>query len=85
MSRNTFYVVKNNKDIKSLNILGNSFPYTAYADDVTFFLKNVGSISKLLNTISIFSTFSGLNVSLSKCEVARIGLLKGVKAESLWN
>ena len=31
-----FTIVKNNKDIKSLKILGNTFPYTAYADDTTF-------------------------------------------------
>ena len=34
-----FTIVKKNKDIKSLNILRNTFLYTAYADDVTFFLK----------------------------------------------
>ena len=31
------------------------------------------------NTISLFSSFSGLKRNLSKCEVARIGLLNGVK------
>ena len=69
----------NNEDIKSLKILGNTFLYTAYADDTTFFLKNLGSIKELLNTISLFSSFSGLKPNLSKCEVAGIGLLKGVK------
>ena len=79
MSRNTFYNFKNNKNIKSLKILGNTFLYTAYADDTTFFLKNLGSIKELLNTISLFSSFSGLKPNLSKCKVAGIGLLKGVK------
>ena len=51
-----FTIVKNNKDIKSLKILGNTFLYTAYADETTFFLKNW---VKLLNTISLFSLFSG--------------------------
>ena len=37
-------VVKNNKDIKSLSILGKTFLYTAYADDATLFFKNLGSI-----------------------------------------
>ena len=74
-----FTIVKNNKDIKSLKILGNTFLYTAYADDTTFFLKNLGSIKELLNTISLFSSFSGLKPNLSKCKVAGIGLLKGVK------
>ena len=74
-----FTIVKNNKDIKRLKILGNTFLYTAYADDTTFFLKNLGSIKELLNTVSLFSSFSGLKPKLSKCEVAGIGLLKGLK------
>ena len=74
-----FTIVKNNKDIKSLKILGNTFLYTAYADDTTFFLKNLGSIKELLNTISLFSSFSGLKRNLSKCKVAGIGLFKGEK------
>ena len=50
-------VFKNNKDIKSLNILGNTFLYIAYADDATFFLKDLGSVKELLNTISLFHCF----------------------------
>ena len=42
ISRNTFYTVKNNKDIQSPWIFGNTFLYTAYADDTTFSLKNFG-------------------------------------------
>ena len=57
-------VFKNNKDIKSLNILGNTFLYIAYTDDTTFFLKDLGSVKELLNTISLFSLFSGLKPNL---------------------
>ena len=46
---------------------------------MTFFLKNLGLIKELANTISLFSLFSGLKPNLSKCEVTAIGLLKGVK------
>ena len=74
-----FYDAKNNKDIKSLKILGNTFLYTAYADDTTFSLKKLGLIKELLNAVSLFSSFSGLKPNLSKCEVAGIGLLKGLK------
>ena len=74
-----FTIVKNNKDIKSLRIIGKIFLYTAYADDTTFFLKDLGSIKELLNTISLFSSFSGLKPNLSKCKVAGIGLFKGEK------
>ena len=74
-----FTIVKNNKDIKSLKILENIFLYTAYADDTTFLFKNLDSMKELLNTISSYSSFSGLKPNLSKFEVAGIGLLKGVK------
>ena len=74
-----FAIVKNNKDTKSLKILGNTFLYTAYANDTVFFLKTLGLIKELLNKISLFSSFSGLKLNLSKCKAARIGLLKEVK------
>ena len=61
-----FTIVKNNKDIKSLKVLGNTFLYTAYGDDTIFFLKSLGSIKELLNKISLFSSFSGLKPNLSK-------------------
>ena len=57
----------------------NTFLDTAYVDDSTFFLKDKNSIKELLNTINYFSSFMVLKLNLSKCEVARIGALKGVK------
>ena len=57
----------------------NTFLYTAYADDSTFFLKDKNSIKELLKTINYFSTLTGLKPNLSKCEVAGMGALKGVK------
>ena len=57
----------------------NTFLYTTYAGDSTFFLKDKNSIKELLNTINYFSSFTGLKPNLSKCEVARIGALKGIK------
>ena len=74
-----FTILNNNKGIKSLKSLGNTFLYAAYADDTTFFLKILASTKELLNTISLFSLLSGLKPNLSKCEIAGIGLLKGVK------
>ena len=53
-----FMIVKNNWDFKSLNILENTFLYTAYSDNKAFFLKNLGSIKEPLNKISLFSSFS---------------------------
>ena len=57
----------------------NTFLYTAYVDDSTFFLKNKNSSRELLNTINLISSFTGLKQNLSKCVVGGIGTLKGVK------
>ena len=73
-----FILIKNNNKIEGLEIVDHTFLYTAYADDSTFFLKNVESIRELIKVFSVFSSFSGLKPNLSKCEIAGIGLLKGV-------
>ena len=57
----------------------NTFLYTAYADDSTFFLKDKNSTKELLNTINYFSSFLDLKPNLSKCEVTGIGAVKGLK------
>ena len=55
------------------------FLYRVYADDSTFFLKDLASVKKLLNIFSYYSKFSGLKPNFSKCEIAGIGSLKGVE------
>ena len=74
-----FLVIKENPRIKGLNIFYHCYLYSAYADDTIFFLKDVNSIKEIVNSIHIFSRFSGLRPNLSKCEIAGIGILKGVK------
>ena len=59
----------------------NTFLYTAYADNNTFFKNDKTSIKELLNTMNYFSSFTSLKLNLSKCEVAGIGALKGVNLE----
>ena len=44
-----------------------------------FFLKDEKSAIKLMKTFDIFSTFCGLNPNRSKCKIAGLGALKGVK------
>ena len=65
--------------MKGLNIFYHCYLYSAYADDTTFFLKDVNSVKEMVNSFHIFSHFSGLRPNLSKCEIADIGVLKGVK------
>ena len=74
-----FFLIKENPHIKGLNIFDHCYLYSAYADDISFFLKDVNSIKEMVNSVHIFSSFSGLRPNLSKCEVAGIGVLKGVK------
>ena len=74
-----FLLIKENPHIKGLNIFDHCYLYSGYADDATFFLKDVNSIKEMVNSFHIFSSFSGLRPNLSKCEIAGIGVLKGVK------
>ena len=74
-----FIFIKENKEIKGLDIFGSEYLYSAYGDDTTFFLKDLSSIQELLKVTNFYSAYSGLKPNISKCEVAGIGVLKGVK------
>ena len=74
-----FLFTKKSKKISGLNIFDKTFLYTAYADDTTFFLKDTKSVIELMNIFDTFSKFSGLKPNKSKCEIAGIGVLKGVQ------
>ena len=62
-----FILIGNNKNVKGLNIFKNSFLYTAYADDTTFFLEDKESVTEVMNTFDKFSLFSGLKLNRTKC------------------
>ena len=53
--------------------------YTAYADDSTFFLRDILSVKELINSFNQFYYFSGLKANIEKCEIAGIGSLKEVE------
>ena len=72
-------LVRNNKDIKGLNIFDHLFLYTAYADDTTFVLENEESVEKLVKTFTSYSSFLGLKANISKCEICGLVPLKGVE------
>ena len=63
------------------NKLKHAFLYTAYADDTTFFSKYEESVKKVMNVFDFFSIYSGLKPNKSKCEIAGIGVQKGVSME----
>ena len=62
-----FLLIKEFPHIKGLNIFDHCYLCSAYADDTTYFLKDVNSIKEMINSFHIFSSFSGLRPNLSKC------------------
>ena len=74
-----FQIIKETSNIEGFEIFQRKIIFTVHADDTTFFLKNAESIKNLLEIFRHFSQFSGLKPNKSKCEIAGIGALKGVK------
>ena len=73
-----FLLIKEHPGIKGIEIFEHCFLYIAYAVDTMLFLKDSQSTAYLVEPFNNFSVFSGLKLSLRKCEKARIGALKGV-------
>ena len=74
-----FSLIKANPNIEDLHFFIHSFLYSAYADDTTFFLRNKKSATEVIKMFGKFSLFSGLKINNAKCEVAGIGVKKGIK------
>ena len=74
-----FLIIKETSNIKGFEIFQKKFIYTAYMDDTTFFVRNIESVINLLEHFKHFSQFSSLKPNKSKCEIAGIGALKGLK------
>ena len=52
-----FELIKNNHDIRGITIFNHTFLYTPFADDSTFFLKDLLSVKNLFDTFKVFSLF----------------------------
>ena len=63
--------------IKGIKDFDYVFLYAAYPDDSAFFLKDLASVKKILDTFPYYSKYSGLQPNFSKCEIAGIGSQKG--------
>ena len=72
-----FIFIKKNKNNKGINAFDNIFLYSAYTDDI-FFLSDEDSVIEVTNAFHKFSLVSGLKPNEVKCEIAGIGVLKGV-------
>ena len=71
-----FILIKTKNNIQGIEIFSHEFLYTAYADDTTFFVKDLNSVKVILSSLDQFYTFSGPSPNLSKCEISGIGVLK---------
>ena len=74
-----FSLITANPDIEGLQLFSHTFLYSAYEDDTTFFLRNEKSATEVIKTFDKFSLVSGLKTNNAKCEIAGIGVKKGVK------
>ena len=69
--------------MKGIEIFKHVFLYIAYADDSTFFLRYISSVTDLVNIFNQFYHYSGLKVNVEKCEIAGIGPWKKLQRQSV--
>jgi hypothetical protein len=74
--------IRNNKDIKGINIGNSEVKVVQMADDTTSFLKDSESLQVLLETLEKFHSYAGLKLNLSKSEILWIGSKKKLKRKS---
>ena len=67
---NLFILIKNDPNIKGIEIFEYCYLCTAYADDTTFFLRDEKCIVHLSEKLKSFSDFLELKANTTKCEVA---------------
>ena len=73
-------LIKNSSNIKRTESFEHCYLYTAYADDITFFLKDENSTVHPSEIFKLFSEFLRLKPNATKCKISEINVLKWVKA-----
>ena len=71
-----FIKVRNDSSIKGFWIKQIEIKLSAYADDTTFFVKDVQSLQRILNLMKKFREFSSLTISVKNVKQARLVELK---------
>ena len=59
-----FTLLKSKDNINGIDLYDYSFLFKGYADDSTFFLRDIASIRILFDTFKVFSCFSGLKPNI---------------------
>ena len=52
-----FILIKSKPEIEGMTIFAYNYLYSAYADDTTFFLKDIISVKHIVDTFHFFRTF----------------------------
>lgn len=66
-------LVRKSEDITGIYMTDQQLKISLYADDATFFIKDLSSLEKLLRLLSFFSNFSGLKINSSKSYILLLG------------
>lgn len=62
-------LIRQNESIKGIQIDGSDTKLTQFADDVTCFLATEDSLPKLMDTLHLFSGWSGLKINTNKTKI----------------
>lgn len=66
-------MVRNNNDIRGVQIGEYQHKISQFADDTTCYLGDASSLAAAVNTLEIFSRFSGLHINLDKSSIIPLG------------
>ena len=69
--------IRNDASVRGFKFDKVEIKLTSFADDVTFLVKDVSSIKRILKIMKTFGTFSSLKISVEKCEACWLGKSKG--------
>ena len=78
-----FVMIQNDQDINGITVSCLQIKVIMFADDTTFFLKDIHSLKKLENIISIYEKFTSLQLNNEKSEIAWLGPNNGLPAPSV--
>ena len=72
-------LLKNNNRIQGLQFEGQNFLISQYADDTIILIEYCEeTLREVINTLNIFSRYSGLKINYDKCQILPLGRIKHV-------
>ena len=74
-----FIQVNSDHKIEGIRIFSHEIKLSAFADDVTYLLRNLNSLEELLRLLAMCKQFSSLKVNFERSDLCDIGAMKGVE------